>query len=117
MERSKTGIRSAIAQAIKRHDDAMRDILEIGSNQGGTEADKPHKSQVGIWKIACNSDRSRARWTDAVTGDQRREGGPMRRTPTAVSGVWLFLLSSLARRNALLSLSFRGARRKPPNDE
>ena len=38
----------------------------------------------------------------------------MRRTPTAVSGVWLFLLSSLARRNALLSLSFRGARRKPP---
>ena len=115
MEPSKTGNRSAIAQAIKRHDDAMRDILEIGSNQVGTEADKRQKPPpVGIWKIARDSDRSRAGWTDAVTGDQRREGGPMRRTPTAVSGVWLFLLSSLARRNAFLSLSFRGARRKPP---
>ena len=33
----------------------------------------------------------------------------MRRNPTAVSGVWLFLLSSLARRNGLLSLRLRGA--------
>jgi len=54
---------------------------------------------------------SRSGWTDTVTGDQRREGSPMRRTPTAVSGMWLFLLSSLARRNGLLSFRL-GARRK-----
>ena len=34
----------------------------------------------------------------------------MRRNPTAVSGVWLFLLSSLARRNGLLS--FRSRQRR-----
>jgi hypothetical protein len=90
----------------------MRDILGMGSDPVGTEVDKRHKSPVGIWRIAGNGDRSRAGWTDTVKGDQRREGGPMRRTPTAVSGVWLFLLSSLARRNAFLSLRLRGARRE-----
>jgi hypothetical protein len=55
-------------------------------------------------------DRSTAGWADTVaTGVKRR---PMRRNPTAVSGVWLFLLSSLARRNGLLSLRLRGARRE-----
>jgi hypothetical protein len=31
----------------------------------------------------------------------------VRRNPTSVSGVWLFLLSSLARHNGLLSFRFR----------
>jgi hypothetical protein len=35
----------------------------------------------------------------------------MRRNPTSVSALWLFLLSSIARRNSLLSLRLR-ARRK-----
>ena len=104
MEPSKTGNRSAIAQATKRRDNAMCDILGMGSDPVGTEVAKRHKPQVGIWRIAGNRDRSRAGWADTVNGDQRREGGSMRRTPTAVSGVWLFLLSSLARRNGLLSL-------------
>ena len=47
---------------------------------------------------------------EMFTGAQRREDRPMRRTPTAVSGVWLFLLSSLARRNGLLSFRFRQRR-------
>jgi hypothetical protein len=56
-------------------------------------------------------DRSTAGWAGTpVSGDQRREGRPMRRTPTSVSGVWLFLLSSLARRNGLLSFRFRQRR-------
>jgi hypothetical protein len=58
-------------------------------------------------------DRSTAGWADTVaTGVKRRHDRPMRRNPTAVSGVWLFLLSSLARRNGLLSLRLRGARRE-----
>ena len=62
-------------------------------------------------------DRCNAGWTDTVAaGVQRQEDRPLTRTPPAVSGVWLFLLSSLARRTGLLSLGFRGARRKPPND-
>jgi hypothetical protein len=111
MERSKTENRSAFAQAIKRRDDAMRGMLGMGSDPVGTEVDKRHTPQVGIWRIAGNRDRSRAGWTDTVvTGDQRREGRPMRRTPTAVSGVWMFLLSSLARSNMLLS--FRSRQRR-----
>ena len=31
----------------------------------------------------------------------------MRRNPTSVSGLWLFLLSALAKRNGLLAISFR----------
>ena len=59
-------------------------------------------------------DRSTAGWADTVaTGAQRQEGRPMRRTPTAVSGVWLFLLSSVLRRNGLLSLHL-WSRHKPP---
>ena len=61
MERSKTDNRSAIAQAIERRDDAMRDILGIGSDPVGTEVDKRHKPPVGIWRIAGNGDRSRRR--------------------------------------------------------
>ena len=115
MARSKTGNRSAIAQAIKRRDDAMRDNLGIGSDPVGTEVDKRQTPPpVRIWRIAGNGDRSRAGWTDTTSpGALCREGRPMRRTPTAVSGVWLFLLSSLVRHNGLLSLSFRGPRRKP----
>jgi hypothetical protein len=92
MEPFKTGNRSAIAQAIKRRDDATRDILGMGSDQVGTEVGQRHKPPVGIWRIAGNGDCSRAGWADTVNGDPSREGGPMRRTPTAVSGVWLFLL-------------------------
>jgi hypothetical protein len=114
MELSKAGNRSSFAQAIKRRDDAMRDILGMGSGPVGTEVDKRHKPQVGIWRIAGNRDRSRAGWADtAATGVQRREGRPARRTPTAVSGVWLVLLSSLLRRNGLLSLHL-WSKHKPP---
>jgi hypothetical protein len=117
MERSKTGNRSAFAQAITRRDDAMRDMLGMGSDPvGHAEVDAPFKPQVGIWRIAGNWDRSRAGWANtAAARTQRREGRPPRRTPTAVSGVWLFLLSSLAGRNGLLSLRFSGAHRKKPN--
>jgi len=31
----------------------------------------------------------------------------VRRNPTSVSGLWLFLLSALAKRNGLLAISFR----------
>ena len=97
MELSKTENRSAFAQAIRRRDSAMRDMLGMGSGHAEPEP------QVGIWRIA-GRDRSRAGWTDtAVTGVKRRQDRPLKRTPTAVSGVWLFLLSSLARRNGLLS--------------
>ena len=43
---------------------------------------------------------------------QRREGCLMRRNPISVSALWLFLLSSLARRNGLLSLSLRSRRKQ-----
>ena len=53
-------------------------------------------------------DRSDAGWIDtAATGVRRWHDRPRRRNPTAVSGVWLFLLSSLARSNGLLSLRLR----------
>jgi hypothetical protein len=106
MELSKTE-KSAFAEAIKRRDGAMRDILGMGSDPVGHAEDEP---QLGIWRIAGNRDRSRAGWADTATGVQRREGRPPRRTPTAVSGVWLFLLSSLARRNGLLSFRSRPRR-------
>ena len=113
MELSKAENRSAFARAIERRDGAMRDMLGMGSAPVGHAEDEP---QVGIWRIAGNRDRSGAGWADTVaTGVQRREDRPMRRNPTAVSGVWLFLLSSLARRNGLLSLRFRGSHRKPRN--
>ena len=35
----------------------------------------------------------------------------MRRNPISVSALWLFLLSSIARRNGLLSLSLRSRRK------
>jgi hypothetical protein len=112
MESSKTDNRSAFAQAIRRRDGAMRDILGMGADQvGHAEVDERHKPQVGIWRIASNRDRSRVGWTDtAVTGVKRGQDRPPRRTPTAVSGVWLFLLSSLARHNGLLS--FRSRQRR-----
>ena len=110
MELSKTENQSAFAQAIKRRDDAMRDMLGIQSDPvRHAEDDEP---LFAIWRIAGNGDRSRAGWADtAATAALRPEGRPMRRTPTGVSGVWLLLFSSLARRNELLSLRF-GARRK-----
>jgi hypothetical protein len=115
MELSKTENRSACAQAIERRDGAMRDMFGTGSDQvGHAQDEKPHKPQVGVWKIAGNRDRSRAGWADTVpTGVQRGEGRPMRRAPTAVSGVWLFLLSSVLRRNGLLLLHL-WSRGKPP---
>jgi hypothetical protein len=115
MELSKSDNRSAFAEAIKRRDGAMRDMLGMGPDQvGHAQDEKPRKPQVGIWRIFGNRDRSRAGWADTVpTGVERREGRPMRRAPTAVSGVWLFLLSSLLRRNGLLSLHL-WSRHKPP---
>ena len=106
MELFKTDNRSAFAQAIKRRDGAMRDMLGIRSDSvRHAEDDEP---QVGIWRIAGNRGRSRAGWADPVaTGVQRRASRSMRRTPAAISGVWLFLLSSLARRNGLVSFRFR----------
>src|SRR5580704_341065 len=105
MERSKTENRSAFAQAIKRRDGVMREMLGMGSDPVGHAKDEP---QVGIWRIAGNRDRSRADWADtAATGVHHREGRPLRRNPTAVSGAWMFLLSSLARSNMLLSLRRR----------
>jgi hypothetical protein len=113
MELSKTENRSAFAQAIKRRDDAMRGMLGMGSDPAGdAERDKRHKPQVGIWRIAGNRDRSGAGWTDTVANSaQSREGRPMRRSPTSVSALWLFLLSSIARRNGLLSLSLWSRRK------
>jgi hypothetical protein len=115
MELFKTDNRSAFAEAIKRRDGAMRGMLGMGSDLvGHAEDDKPHKPQVGIWRIAGNRDRSRAGWTNTgATSVDRREGRPMRRAPTAVSGMWLFLLSSVLRRNGLLSLHL-WSRHKPP---
>jgi len=109
MERSKTENRSAFAQAIKRRDGAMRGMLGMGSDPvGHAEDDKHHKPQVVIWRVAGSRDRTSAGWADtAATGVQHREGRPLRRNPTAVSGVWMFLLSSLARSNMLLSLRRR----------
>jgi hypothetical protein len=109
MELFRTDNRSAFAQAIKRRDGAMREMFGMGSEPVGHAEDEP---QVGIWRIVGNrEDRSGAGWTNTVPNSARSEGRPLRRTPTAVSGVWLFLLSSLARRNGLLSLRFRGAKR------
>jgi hypothetical protein len=91
----------------------MREMLGIGSEPVAPRTLNATSRKVGIWRIAGNRDRSSAGWTDTVaTGAQHREGRPMRRTPAAVSGVWLFLLSSLARRNGLLSISFPWSRRK-----
>jgi hypothetical protein len=108
MEPSKTDNSSAFERWIKRRDGAMRGMLGMGADPAShAEVDNRNKLQ-----IAGNRDRSRAGWTDTVgTGVRRREGRLLKRTPTAVSGVWLFLLSSLARRNSLLSLRL-GARRK-----
>jgi hypothetical protein len=100
MERSKIENRSAFAQAIKRRDGAMRGMLGMGSDPGGHAEDEP---QVGIWRIAGNRDRSRAGWADTVaTGVQHRDD-----RPRAVARLWLFLLSSLARRSGLLSFRSR----------
>jgi hypothetical protein len=114
MELFKTDNRSAFAQAIKRRDGAMRDMLGMGSDHvGHAEDEQRHKPQVGIWRIAGNRDRSSAGWTDTVPNSARSEGRPLRRNSTAVSGVWLFLLSSVLRRNGLLSLHL-WSRHKPP---
>jgi hypothetical protein len=106
MELSKGENRSAFAQAIDRRDGAMRDMLGMGSDPISHVEDEP---QVVIWRIAGNGDRPRA--DKAATGAQRQEGRPIKRSPTAVSGVWLFLLSSLAKRNGLLSLNLRSRRK------
>jgi hypothetical protein len=101
MERSKTDNRSAFALAIKRRDDAMLGPDPVGH----AEDEHLHKPRVGIWRIAGNRDRSRAGWADTVANSaQSRESHSLRRTPTAVSGVWLFLLSCLVRGNGLLAL-------------
>jgi hypothetical protein len=94
MERSKTENRSAFAQAIKRRDGAMREMLGMRSDPvGHAEGDKRHKPQVVIWRVAGRQDRTSAGWPDAV-GVRRRPPAP-----------WSFLLSSIAKTNGLLSLS------------
>lgn len=104
MEKFKADDRSAYAQSTKRRDGAMREMLGMGSDPVGHAEGDNYKPQVGIWRIAGNRDRSGAGWTDTVaTGVQ--QGRLLRRNPTSVSALWLFLLSSLTRRNRLLSLS------------
>jgi hypothetical protein len=108
MELSKTDNSSAFEQSIKRRDGAMRGMLGMGAHPVGRAEDEP---QVRIWRIVGN--RERAGWTDTgTTGVQRREARPARGNPASVSAIWLFLLSSLARRNGRLSFRFRGQRRK-----
>jgi hypothetical protein len=73
----------------------MRDMLGMGSDPvGHAEGDKRHKPQVVIWRVASRRDRTNAGWADAAIDVQRRRAVP-----------WLFLLSSMVRRNRLLSLS------------
>jgi hypothetical protein len=106
MELSKTDKSSAFERWIKRRDGAMRGMLAMGADPVGRAEDEP---QVRIWRIAGN--RERAGWSNKVeTGVQRREARLMRRNPASVSAIWLFLLSSLARRNGLLSLRYRQKR-------
>jgi hypothetical protein len=102
MERSRTENRSAFAQAIKRRDGAMRDMLGMGSDPvGHAQGDKHHEPQVGIWRVAGSGNRTRAGWADAVAiSARRRKAVP-----------WLFLLSSIAKRNGLLSLSLWSRRK------
>jgi hypothetical protein len=94
MERSKTENRSAFAQAIKRRDGAMREMLGMGSDLvGHAEGDEHHKPQVVIWRVAGRRNRASAGWADAAAiGAQGRKAVP-----------WLFFLSSIAKRNRLLS--------------
>jgi hypothetical protein len=95
MERSKTENQSAFAQAIKRRDGVMREMLGMGSDPvGRAEGDKHHEPQVVIWRVAGDRNRTRAGWADAVAiSARRRKAVP-----------WLFVLSSIAKRNRLLSL-------------
>ena len=94
MERSKTENRSAFAQAIKRRDGVVREMLGMRSDPvGHAEGDKRHKPQVVIWRVAGRQDRTSAGWPDAVGAQRRRQ----------VS--WLFSLSSFAKRNGISSLS------------
>ena len=96
MERSKTENRSAFAQAIKRRDGVMREMLGMGSDPvGRAEGDKHREPQVGIWRVAGDRNRTRAGWADAVAIRARC------RKPVP----WLVLLSSMAKRNRLLSPS------------
>jgi len=89
MERSKTENRSVFAQAMKRRDGVM---LGMGSDPVGREH---HEPQVGIWRVAGDRNRTRAGWADAVAIRARC------RKPVP----WLVLLSSMAKRNRLLSPS------------
>jgi hypothetical protein len=90
METLKTENRTAFAQAIKRRDGAMREMLGMGSDSvGDTEGDKHHKPQVGIWRIPGNPDRSGAGWTDTVDARvQRREDRRLRRRRPASADRW-----------------------------
>jgi hypothetical protein len=94
MERSQTENQSAFAQAIKRRDGVMREMLGMGPDPVGTPKDKHHEPQVVIWRVAGDRNRTRAGWADAVAiSAQRRKAVP-----------WLVLLSSIAKRNRFLSL-------------
>ena len=46
MELSEPDNRLVLAQAIKRRDGAMRDILGMGSDPVGAEEERPHKPQL-----------------------------------------------------------------------
>jgi hypothetical protein len=94
MERSKTENRSAFAQAIKRRDGVVREMLGMESDPvGRVDGGKHDVPQAVIWRVAGRRDRSSAGWPDAV-GAQRRRQIP-----------WLSLLSSFAKRNGIASLS------------
>jgi hypothetical protein len=92
MERSQTENQSAFAQAIKRRDGVM---LGMGSDPvGHAGGDKHHEPEVVIWRVAGDRNRTRAGWADAVAISARR-----RKTVP-----WLFVLSSIVKRNRFLSL-------------
>jgi hypothetical protein len=73
MERSKTENRSAFAQAMKRRDGVMREMLGMGSDPvDRAEGNKHHKPQVVIWRVAGCRDRTNAGWADAATVGAKR---------------------------------------------
>ena len=73
MERSKTENRSAFAQAIKRRDGAMREMLGMGSDLvGHAEGNEHDQPQVVIWRVAGRRERTSAGWADTVASGAKR---------------------------------------------
>ena len=95
MENSSSENRSAFARAIERREGAMREMLGMGPQPvGHVEGDRHREPQVAIWRVGGDTNRPRAGWDDAGTsGSRRRQAVP-----------WLLALSSIVKRNRVLSL-------------